>query len=57
MFESFSTSCNVTYPIFNEMITDSNFGSFGADAPIDPLIEFPGEVSKMRAFIFALTSG
>jgi hypothetical protein len=39
------------------MIANSNFGSFGADAPIDPLIEFPGEVSKMRAFIFALTSG
>ena len=28
-----------------------------ADPFFDPLIQFPGEISKVRAFIFSLTAG
>ena len=32
-------------------------GGLDDDACFDPLIEFPGEISMVRAYIFALTAG
>lgn len=56
LFETFSAAADVSFDVFDKMIENIAMGNNSNDAH-DPLIQYPGEISKIRAFIFALTAG
>lgn len=53
--EGYTAPCNLED--FKEMIKNSEMGGHDDDSHVDPLINFAGPMSEIRAFIFCVTSG
>ena len=58
--DTFNVAKKVEFEDFQKMVEDVQMGGLESedpDAKIDPLIQFPGEISMIRAYIFAMASG
>lgn len=56
IFETYTQAAAVSFDQFNQMVENISMGKNNDDTH-DPLIQYPGELSKIRAFIFSLTAG
>ena len=60
--DTFAAAAKVEYADFKKMVENVQMGGLESEDPdddemIDPLIQFPGDISMIRAYIFAIASG
>jgi hypothetical protein len=55
--DTYKLDSPVTFEKFKKVIVDIQMGGLESDEYFDPLTQFTGEISLIRAYIFCLTAG